>query len=311
LKFFIVIPLLRWTDTAFESISSALIQPGDFSVHVHIQSPDRSGRIEQAVEDWNHLLRNDKQRKLTFHIADDEGTYDAVGRAVDFAKPAEDTFMTWLGADDSLLPRTLATVQSIIGEHPQIKWLTGQVFISGADGANCSPYSWNDYRRTNLANGKNDGRNHPFIMQEGTFWSISLWHRVGGVDRTMRLAGDWDLWRKFAWHEPVYVLNFPLGKFSETPLRQSSDLAKYYREVDARISFIPEYRGPDSPTLQLGRYSTQSKWIISETGASHNAAPSLLPRFFSRPKDSWSSHQNSSGLALAHISSANTASSRW
>ena len=37
-----------------------------------------------------------------------------------------------------------------------------------------------------------------FLQQEGMFWRSSLWQAVGGAYGAMRLAGDFDLWRRFA-----------------------------------------------------------------------------------------------------------------
>ena len=139
-----------------------------------------------------------------------------------------------------------------------------QSFLSGPDGGNCSPHPWNNYRRIDLANGKHDGRAAAFIMQEGTFWTVDLWHRAGGANRAMRLAGDWDLWRRLAWHAPLYVVNFPLGKFSQTPDRQSSDLSRYYSEIDTLLPTIENYKGEGRKTLKVWRYIGQEEWTVTE-----------------------------------------------
>ena len=35
-------------------------------------------------------------------------------------------------------------------------------------------------------------------MQQSCFWRSSLWHRVGGVDESLGLLMDYDLWFKFS-----------------------------------------------------------------------------------------------------------------
>lgn len=104
-------------------------------------------------------------------------------------------------------------------------------------------------------------------MQEGTFWTVDLWRKAGGVNRNLKLAGDWDLWRRFAEFEPLYVLDFPLGKFSQSEGRLSADISNYYLEVDRVAPSLRRVETGDRNTYKVWRYIGQSKWNLTVTPA--------------------------------------------
>jgi hypothetical protein len=89
--------------------------------------------------------------------------------------------------------------------------------------------------RQTLAAGLHDGRALPFIQQEGTFWRGSLWNRVGGIDRSFRLAGDWDLWRRFAAEAGHVAIDAVTGSHRRHPGQLTADMGAYYNEVDDRL----------------------------------------------------------------------------
>jgi hypothetical protein len=53
-----------------------------------------------------------------------------------------------------------------------------------------------------------------FIQQESTFWRRSLWERAGGgIDVSLDLAADFELWGRFYQHAELYGVLAPLGGF--------------------------------------------------------------------------------------------------
>lgn len=264
MNFLVIFPVLRAIDLLNTSLGSVLLQSGDFDLHVHVQSADPSGETQALVERWLRWLEESnlsKRRKLSIRTEKDFGLYDGIALAVEAIAPDDDCVMTWLGSDDVLLPNSLATVKSIRTQNPHIKWLTGLHFLSAPDGANCSTDPNKIFHRDDLANGRHDGRTAPFVMQEGTFWTVDLWRRAGGVNRTFKLAGDWDLWRRFAQLEPLYEVDFPLGKFSMTPGRLSEDLSQYYREVDAMLPTLSRAECDDR-AYKVSRQVGRTEWEV-------------------------------------------------
>ena len=276
--FFIVIPLLRAESYLDICLSSIFSQQGDFVVRVHVQTADQSGDVQRQVVRWQQWLQTfgpkTGGRQLTVSAEPDSGGYDAVARGVDTIGPADDWIMSWLGADDVLLPGALMTLKSVMSEHPQIRWITGLSFVASADGTNYTPAPAQHFTRYNLAAGFH-GRQLGFVMQEGTFWRASLWREAGGINRKFRFASDWDLWRRFARLERLYTLTFPLARFSHREEQLSSNMSEYYREVDAIIKLTKNEDLPsETSSFHVTRYWGENRWTITEH---RNAAEVILP----------------------------------
>ena len=181
--------------------------------------------------------------------------------------------MTWLGADDILLPGALMTVQSVMKEHPAVRWITGLPFVCLPDGTNITPVSPPPhFTRFNLAAGFH-GRRLGFVMQEGTFWRASLWREAGGINRQMRFAADWDLWRRFARLERLYMLTFPLARFSNREGQISSNRSEYDREIEAMPAAEYKSLRAESSSFYITRHWGQERWTITE----HKNAAEIEP----------------------------------
>lgn len=265
MHFFLIIPVLEPSADLDRSIGHVLMQAGSFDLDLHVQCSRGSG-LESIVEFWREWLSRQNSRNtvnLTFSIEKDGGLYDAIAKATEHAQPDDQTVMTWLGVGDCLLPGALTTVANIMTAHPEIEWITGHSNVSGPDGANCYPHPHSKYRRANLANGKHDGRSEPFVMQEGTFWRFSLWKKAGGINSNFKLAGDWNLWRRFGALARLYQLEFPLGKFSQQDGQLSSDRDRYYAEVDDVMKDTKEISCEDHSAYLVNRYIGTSEWAIT------------------------------------------------
>jgi glycosyltransferase involved in cell wall biosynthesis len=251
-NFFIIIPTLnseKFLDRCLASIM--LTQPGEFCLRVHVQDGGSTDSTALIAATWAF-------RGVTFSYDRDAGMYDALSRAGKDARAGE--LMTWLGADDLLLPGALATVASIFEQLPEVQWLTGQRCVSAEGGENFTPWPDPFYVRSDLAAGKFDDRAiNAMVQQEGTFWRSELWKQVGGVDPQFRYAGDWDLWRRFAQHAPLHAFTFPLGRFTKRTGQKSDDREAYYREIDAAKPLPPI---DDQTSHRVVRYGFEPNWRV-------------------------------------------------
>ncbi|MEJ0050891.1 MAG: glycosyltransferase [Methylovirgula sp.] len=254
-EFFIVIPTHNSADYLERCLASILLtQPGSHRVHVHVQDNSSTDDTRKIAEAW-------AARGVTFSSENDRGIYDAINRAAKSIRTRQ--IMTWLGSDDMLLPGTLATVASIFNELPNVEWLTGLPFIGRDDKGNFTPWGQQKFTRKNLSAGLHDGRRKNFIMQEGTFWRSELWLDSGGLNPEFRLAGDWDLWRRFARTAALYTVDFSLARFTQREGQASADLEGYYKEVDAANR---EEAVKDRKFYRLMRSPQDGSWKVkSET----------------------------------------------
>ena len=120
----------------------------------------------------------------------DGGQSDAFNKG--FSK-AKGKYLTWLNADDVLVPGCLKFVIKAMHRHPSCEWFTGNYFKFTEDGA-VIKIGWGPYYL-------------PFCLQRKgwpisvygptSFFSKKLFDRVGGMNVNLHLMMDIDLWIRF------------------------------------------------------------------------------------------------------------------
>jgi glycosyltransferase involved in cell wall biosynthesis len=135
----------------------------------------------------------------------DRGMYDALNKG--FAR-TKGEIMTWLNADDLMLPNSLNMVADIFTQLPSVKWITGLPCKFDLSGRLVSVYSnipkWSKYRYL-----KGDFK---WISQEGVFWHRELWEKTGSrLDSKLKYAGDLELWSRFFEHAELVSVDTPLA----------------------------------------------------------------------------------------------------
>jgi glycosyltransferase involved in cell wall biosynthesis len=243
-KIYIVTPTFNSARYLDATIVSVLSQAGDFEINYHIQDGGSSDSTVSILANWKEALATGafpllcKKLNFTYSVETDRGMYDAINKGVSVLNPEPSGVLTWLGSDDLLAPGALATVLSISRAFPDIAFLGGRHALIDADGIVQGIYRALPYAKTCMQVGLYDGRAQNFLMQEGTFWRGWLWHKVGGLDSSFRLAGDWDLWRRFAEHAEYYSLNTVTAFHRRREGQLSQQMDKYYAEVDAKLDEI-------------------------------------------------------------------------
>jgi glycosyltransferase involved in cell wall biosynthesis len=249
----IVSPVFNGARFIEDTLASVLTQRGDFVLRYHVQDGGSTDGTLQILEKWrNAVERGDfgppGRVKFTWSSNPDNGMYDAIVRGfgcleADLTSTSpQSIFMTWLNADDALGAHALRTVASYFGANPAACWVTGFGALMNELGAVGRTFHDPEiFRQRSIALGSHDGRTLPFIQQEGTFWRRSLWIKAGGLDsQRFRLAGDWDLWRRFAREVALVKLHAVLGIHRRREGQLSADSAAYYAELD------------NAPSLHIG-----------------------------------------------------------
>jgi glycosyltransferase involved in cell wall biosynthesis len=242
----IVTPTRNVENFLNETILSIVSQVGDFDLHYHIQDSQSTDATLDIVNSWEQTLRRDdhpwgrKSISFSWISEPDGGIYEAINRG--FSRllssvsnhPPENVVMTWINGDDTFPQGALQTVVQFFKANPAYDWITGVSSLIREDSAYMdirdSPWG---YSRRYLRQGYYDGRNFDFVQQEGTFWRQHLWETVGGLNPNLRLAGDWDLWRRFAEHSELVTIRGVLGLHRRRAGQLSSNLETYQQEIDA------------------------------------------------------------------------------
>lgn len=197
----------------------------------------RSTNLEYIVCDggstdgsWEVIQAN---RDLIQHAVrePDNGMYDALMKG--FERATGD-ILGWINADDLLMPWCLKCVQTYFDQVPECQWLTGVPTLFNGGGqmvwvAQVAPR----YRRSWIRRGWYSGIGLGAIQQESTFFRRSLFEKVGGLNRSYRLAGDFDLWRRFAEHAELHQIGTILAGFRMHGKNLTANIDKYYQEANA------------------------------------------------------------------------------
>lgn len=240
-RFCIVTPCLNAEEFIDETVASILTQAGPFRIRYHIQDGGSDDGTLEKIEQWERRINDEclpvlcKGIEFSFATGADEGLYDAINQGFKCIGPQDRDFMGWLNADDRLLQGAFATAGQLLEEFKGVDWIGGRAALIDQNGAPMGIFELTPYPRRSLRAGICDGRRFGFVMQEGTFWRTPLWVTVGGLNADLRLAGDFDLWRRFAEHTEYVVADFPLAFHRRRRGQLSEFLDEYYDEVERII----------------------------------------------------------------------------
>jgi glycosyltransferase involved in cell wall biosynthesis len=166
-------------------------------------------------------------------VGKDRGMYDALAKG--FAQATGDIF-GWLGCDDLFMPWCLNCVATYKNTHPDCQWLTGIPGIFDETGkllwvAQVAP----QYRRTWIKRRWYSSIGLGTIQQECTFFTRELYEKSGGLSSclTMKNAGDFDLWCRFAEHAELHQTGVFLSGYRLHGHNITGDGSNYVREARA------------------------------------------------------------------------------
>lgn len=218
---FVTTPCYNARETIDSTILSVVTQEGDFSVRYHIQDGGSTDGTRERLEWWARRLQSRAfpiqclGLEFSFASARDEGMYDAICLGFEAMDVGSNDFMTWINADDILMPGALSFVASVDRQFApqQVSWVGGGACVM-RDGMTIASYD-RAIPRSALRAGLCDGIHWAFLQQEGTFFRKWLWNSIdpNTTFRPMKLAGDWNLWRLFATKSALVQWKVPLGGF--------------------------------------------------------------------------------------------------
>lgn len=179
------------------------------------------------------------ESRLHYWISEpDGGMYEAIQKG--FERTSGD-IMGWLNSDDIYHPRALARAAQVFTDYPEIKWLSGvpsainetdEIFVPRFD-------EYPMWSKMRVYSG-----DYKWIQQESTLWRRELWTKVGGLDTTLKFAGDFDLWLKFIRYEKLYIAPILIGAFR---MRQAGQ-----KSIDNANDYLREARKCYSRVTTLG-----------------------------------------------------------
>lgn len=192
--------------------------------------------IDGGSTDGSQEIVRSFDKSLAYWVSEpDQGQYDAINKG--FSHTSGE-IMAWINSDDKYTPWALRVVAEIFLRFPHVHWLTTLYPLAWDErglAVECYPrqgYSRASFFRGEYLPGAVAGwHTTGSIQQESTFWRRSLWDQAGGtVDKSLQLAGDFELWARFYKLAELYGIGTPLGGFR----RQKNQKTVLYMEKYAR-----------------------------------------------------------------------------
>ncbi|TSA39768.1 glycosyltransferase [bacterium] len=175
----IVTPCLNAQDTIRETIESVLGQDYPNLEYIIIDGGSTDGTLS---------IINEYRSRLAYVSSEpDGGMYDAVAKGFE---RASGEVLGYLNADDVYLPRGLTRVGEAFAAKPlaSVIYFEDTVDVQG-------------WRFANVAQprvGLRELLDKHVLFQDGVFFRREAYDRVNGINRSLKLAGDADLWLRLA-----------------------------------------------------------------------------------------------------------------
>lgn len=169
------------------------------------------------------------QDRITWWVSEeDKGQSDAFNKG--FAK-ATGRFLTWLNADDILMPETVMVLANCVKTHPDCEWYTGNLLQFRQDTKKIVFAPWGPHVLPPIL----QTYNSPLVIfGPTTFWSARSYKAVGPIDVDLHYSMDTDYWlrmKKAGYRQ--HRLNHCCWAFR---MHNTSKTAQYDgREIDKNI----------------------------------------------------------------------------
>jgi glycosyltransferase involved in cell wall biosynthesis len=187
------------------------------------------GKSSDGTQD---IIRRYESQLSYWQSEPDSGMYDALQKG--FARSTGE-IMGYLNSDDLHLPHTLATVNQIFTDLPEVQWISSiRPLIVNSEGMFVDVAALSGFHKDAFLRGENMLRGHfrlEMIQQESTFWRRSLWEKAGGkIDSSLKLAGDFELWARFYQQAELVGVRTVLSGFRRHGAQLSAKQAQAYHE---------------------------------------------------------------------------------
>lgn len=131
------------------------------------------------------------EKRIAWWVSEpDKGQSDAFNKGFSHASGE---YLTWLNADDILLPGTISAVKEALTQHPEVVYATGNFVRFLSSTKEIIEAKWGPSYLPGWMQGK--GRFNP-IYGPTTFWRKSVYDKIGPIDESLHYTMDVDYWAR-------------------------------------------------------------------------------------------------------------------
>jgi glycosyltransferase involved in cell wall biosynthesis len=222
MKLSVITPCFNSEKYISETIESVISQHGGFDLeYIIVDGGSTDGSIE--------IIKEYSKRYNIILISEfDEGMYNAINKG--FCLATGDIF-SWINSDDKYETGAFQKIINAFEEFPEINWLKGITSYIDENSNVTSVGKCFLYKKKWITNGYY-GKYIFFIQQDSVFWRKGLWKRIGEIDKSFKVAGDYWLWIMFSKYARLYSINSVVSYFRKSDGQLSSDMNRYFAEMN-------------------------------------------------------------------------------
>ena len=159
--------------------------------------------------------------------------YDAINKGF---KLARGKYFLWINSDDFLVDKN-----SLLRAYNYLKknndqWIIANISITHDDKKTRNFFPLY-YPRIVIKAGLAHNCFWGFLQQENTIFSKKLYDKCGGINPKFKMAGDFDLWKRFAKHEKLVSVPIRFASHRKWS-NQLTNLNYYYSEIGKKKCII-------------------------------------------------------------------------
>jgi glycosyltransferase involved in cell wall biosynthesis len=198
--------------------------------------------LSQQFKNYEYIIVDGGSKEKTLKIINkykskihlisekDKGMYDALYKGFSIASGK---YFMWLNSDDFFLDKqSLLRLYNHLHKYND-KWITGKISITKNQSNKVKTYFPLMYPQFIIKNGMANNCFWGFIQQENTVFSKQLYKKVGGLNRDFKMAGDFDLWKRFAKYEKLISVPIAIAVHRKW-IGQLTNLDYYYSEINKK-----------------------------------------------------------------------------
>lgn len=217
-KISIVTPVFNGKDYIENTIKSVISQTYKNIEYIIVDGGSTDG-TKKIIEKYRN-----KVSKIIYQ--NDDTMYEAIETGF---KLATGEYYYWINSDDFFLDNNSIERLMKIINRKNYNWVICKIAISKF---NKKPkiYFPLIYPQWIIKKGWANNCFWGFLQQENTVFSKNLYFKVNGINPKFKMAGDYDLWKRFAQFEKLISLNinFACHRINDNQL---TIIKKYYEEI--------------------------------------------------------------------------------